>query len=195
MFAKYIEKVVRWRFLVILLTVLATVFMVSQMRHLKVIVDPNQMLPQKHPYVIGTNFAEKVFGSNYVLVVGVSPKHGDIYQPAVLERVRAISEGLARLPNVKPETLMSVAAKRAKGITGAEDGLEVKPMLHGSPINAESMEKRSMRNRSPSSRPRSSATRCTPAWSSRKSATWRPFPSRWKRARRASLRPWKRPTS
>ena len=139
MFAKYIEKVVRWRFLVILLTVLATVFMVSQMRHLKVIVDPNQMLPQKHPYVIGTNFAEKVFGSNYVLVVGVSPKHGDIYQPAVLERVRAISEGLARLPNVKPETLMSVAAKRAKGITGAEEGLEVKPMLHGAPINAESI--------------------------------------------------------
>lgn len=141
MFAKYIEIVVRWRFLVILTTVLATVFMVSQMRHLKVIVDPNQMLPQKHPYVIGTNFAEKVFGSNYVLVVAVSPRQGDIYQPAVLERVRAISEGMKTLPNVKPETLMSIAAKRAKGISGGEDGLEVKPMMHGAAIDAEGIAK------------------------------------------------------
>lgn len=141
MFTKYIEQIVRWRFLVILLTVLATVFMVSQMRHLKVIVDPNQMLPQKHPYVIGTNLAEKVFGSNYVLVVAVSPRHGDIFQPAVLERVRTISEGMKTLPNVKPETLMSLAAKRAKGIAGAADGIEVKPMLHGAPTDADTIGK------------------------------------------------------
>ncbi|MGZ8320792.1 MAG: outer membrane lipoprotein-sorting protein [Telluria sp.] len=141
MFTNYIEKVIRWRILVILLTVLATVFMVSQMKHLKVIVDPNQLLPQGHPYVIGTNLAEKVFGSNYVLVVGVSPKTGDIFQPEVLERVRKISDGLQDLPNVKPETLMSLSAKRAKGIAGAEDGLVVKPMLHGAAIDAEGIAK------------------------------------------------------
>ena len=140
MFEQYIEKIVRWRFLVMLLTVLTTVFMVSQMRHLSVIVDPNQMLPQKHPYVIGTNLAERVFGSNYVLVLAVSPRSGDIYQPAVLERVRAISDGIRTLPNVKPETLMSISAKRAKGIAGANDGLEVKPMLHGATIDAAAIE-------------------------------------------------------
>lgn len=139
MFVRYVEKIIRWRLLVIVLTVLATGFMVTQMRHLEVIVDPNQMLPQKHPYVIGTNLAEKVFGSNYVLVVAVSPKQGDIFQPAVLERVRAISQGMKVLPNVKPETLMSLAARRAKGIAGSEDGLEVKPMLDGGPIGEDSV--------------------------------------------------------
>jgi predicted RND superfamily exporter protein len=140
-FTNYIEKIIRWRLLVILMTVFTTVFMVSQMKHLKVIIDPNQMLPQHHPYVIGTNLAEKVFGSNYVLVVGVSPKTGDIFQPEVLERVRKISDGLQNLPNVKPETLMSLSAKRAKGIAGSEEGLVVKPMLHGATIDAESIAK------------------------------------------------------
>ncbi|WP_432719549.1 outer membrane lipoprotein-sorting protein [Jeongeupia wiesaeckerbachi] len=141
MFTKYIGRIIRWRFLVILFTLMTTGFMVSQMRHLQVIIDPNQMLPQKHPYVIGTNLAEKVFGSNYVLVVAVAPKHGDIYQPAVLDRVRTISEGLRGLPNVKPETLMSLSAKRAKGIAGNEEGLEVKPMLHGGSIDADAIAK------------------------------------------------------
>ncbi len=141
MLSKYIEKIIRWRSLVIVMTILTTLFMLSQMRNLKVIVDPNQMLPQTHPYVVGTNLAEKVFGSNYVLVVAVSPKNGDIFQPAVLERVRVISEGLQKLPNVKPETLMSISAKRAKGISGQEDSLEVKPLLHGASINAESIAK------------------------------------------------------
>lgn len=137
----YIEKIIRWRYLVMLLTILTTVFMVSQMRHLKVIIDPNQMLPQAHPYVIGTNLAEKIFGSNYVLVVAVSPKKGDVYQPEVLQRVRTISDELQKLPNVKAETLMSLTAKRAKGIAGQDESLEVKPLLHGVEINQASIDK------------------------------------------------------
>lgn len=141
MFTKYIEKIIIWRFVVMFLTVLVTVFMVSQMRHLKVVIDPNQMLPQQHPYVIGTNLAEKIFGSNYVLVIGVSPKNGDIYQPQVIERIQAITEGLKNIPFVKQETLMSLAAKSAKGITGSEAGLEVKPLLQEGKSDETSIEK------------------------------------------------------
>lgn len=141
MFSQYIEKIIRWRFVVIGMTLLMTVFMLSQMRHLKVIIDPNQMLPQAHPYVIGTNLAEKIFGSNYVLVVAVSPKHGDIYQKDVLQRVQTISDELQKLPNVKAETLMSLTAKRAKGIAGDADGLEVKPLMHGNAIDQDAINK------------------------------------------------------
>ncbi len=141
MLKSYIEKIIRWRYLVMLLTILMTVFMVSQMRHLKVIIDPNQMLPQAHPYVIGTNLAEKIFGSNYVLVVAVSPKKGDVYQADVLTKIRTISDEIQKLPNVKAETLMSLTAKRAKGIAGEDEGLEVKPLLHGVAINSSTIEK------------------------------------------------------
>ena len=141
MLSKLVAGIIKWRLLVIVLTILVTVFMVSQMRHLKVIIDPNQMLPQQHPYVIGTNLAEKVFGSNYVLVIAVAPKTGDIYQPAVLERIRTISEGLKQAPHVKPETLMSLSAKRAKGIAGVDDGIDVKPLLPQGPIDQGAIDK------------------------------------------------------
>ena len=59
MLSKLVAGIIKWRLLVIVLTILVTVFMVSQMRHLKVIIDPNQMLPQQHPYVIGTEGVQR----------------------------------------------------------------------------------------------------------------------------------------
>ena len=76
MLSKLVARIIQWRLVVIVLTIAITILMVTQMRHLKVIIDPNQMLPQEHPYVIGTNLAEKVFGSNYVLVIAVAPQVG-----------------------------------------------------------------------------------------------------------------------
>lgn len=72
----YVERVLRYRGLVIGTILLTTAMMMLQVKHLKVIIDPNTMLPQQHPYVRATNQIEEVFGSKYVILIGITPIEG-----------------------------------------------------------------------------------------------------------------------
>src|SRR3990167_8353968 len=84
---RYVESIIRCRLLVIGLTLLVTGALGSQVKHLRVIIDPNTMLPQSHPYVAATNQVEKVFGSKNVVVIGITPNEGDAFTPQVLSKV------------------------------------------------------------------------------------------------------------
>lgn len=129
MLERFTVQVVRLRWLVLLLAALLTAGLLSQVRNLRIVVDPNTMLPQHHPYVIGTHLAEEVFGTNYMLVIALAPQHGTVYDAAVIERVRRIGDGLLAIPEVRRQTLMSLTASRAKSIAGTADGLEVHPLV------------------------------------------------------------------
>lgn len=89
----------------------------------------NATLPQSHPYIATTNDVEKVFGSKYVAVIGITPKTGDIYQPKVIEKIRRISDELARTPGINSENLLSLTARRVKSISSAGDGIEVRSLV------------------------------------------------------------------
>jgi predicted RND superfamily exporter protein/outer membrane lipoprotein-sorting protein len=136
----YAEWILRRRVMVIALTLLVTAFALSQAKNLKVIIDPNTMLPQSHPYVIATNTVERIFGSKYVIVVGITPKQGDVFQPEVLVKVQRITSALLETPDVVKENLLSLSARRAKNIMGNEEGLEVRPMMAQVPRTPEQME-------------------------------------------------------
>lgn len=130
MFSKAIAFLIARRFWVILVIGLLTVFFGLQMTNLKIVIDPNTMLPQEHPNVIGTNLAETIFGSKYVVVVGVSAKDGgSIYRRDVLQSVAGLSEKLGNVPGVQRHTLMSVSADKAKAIGGSGTELRVERML------------------------------------------------------------------
>ncbi|MBZ5634392.1 MAG: MMPL family transporter, partial [Acidobacteriia bacterium] len=133
----YIERVLRYRWAVIALTVLITALAVSQARNLRIVIDPNTMLPQSHPYVATTLKVEKIFGSKYIVVIGVTPKSGDIYQPAVLGRIQRITAALMQTPGVVKENLLSLSARRAKDIAGNAEGMEVKPLMREVPQTPE----------------------------------------------------------
>jgi predicted RND superfamily exporter protein len=132
---RYIEWVVRYRYVVIALTLLATVLAVSQARNLKIIIDPNTMMPQSHPYVSTTNLVENTFGSKFVVVVGITANHGDIYQPMVLEKVQRITAAMLKADGVVQENILSLSARRAKDIRGNDDGMEVRPLMPSVPTN------------------------------------------------------------
>ena len=51
----------------------------------KIIIDPGALAPNGHPYITSTKLIEK-FGSKYMVVIGITPNQGDIYQPQVLEK-------------------------------------------------------------------------------------------------------------
>jgi len=130
---RYAEWIVRRRLAVIGLTVLVTVVFAFQIRHLQVIVDPNRMLPQDHPYVVATNQVEKLFGAKYVTVIGITPTDGDALSPHVLGKVERMTAAILRTPGVVRSSVLSLAAPRAKGIVGTADGMAVQPLMETVP--------------------------------------------------------------
>lgn len=135
----YIEWVLKYRTAVIAFTLLITVLAVLQARSIKIIIDPSTMMPQSHPFVSTSTQVEHVFGSKHVVVIGITPKEGDIYQQAVLEKVQKISAAFLKVPGVVKENLLSLSAKRAKNITGKAEGLEVHPLMATIPTNSTQM--------------------------------------------------------
>ncbi|MBL0038702.1 MAG: hypothetical protein IPP36_09035 [Nitrosomonadales bacterium] len=133
---RYIEWILRYRFVVIALTLIVTIAAVIQAKNLNIIIDPNTMLPQSHPYVTTSNLVEKVFGSKYVVMVGVTPKEGDIYQPMILEKIQRMTAAFLQTPGVVKENLLSLSSKRAKNIAGTAEGLEVKLLMSKVPATA-----------------------------------------------------------
>lgn len=135
----YIEWIIRHRIAVILVTLMVTALAVFQARSIKIIIDPATMMPQSHPYVSTSTEVEKVFGSKHVVVVGIQAEQGDIYQPAVLERVERITGALLKVPGVVKENMLSLSARRAKNIEGVADGLEVRALMPAVPRTPEAM--------------------------------------------------------
>jgi hydrophobe/amphiphile efflux-3 (HAE3) family protein len=110
--------------------------LVSQIGKLRVEIDPARFLPQSHPYVVTSNRVEELFGSKYVLLVGITPQEGDAFTPSVLAKAERITKRLREDPGVLKSTILSVAAKKAKSITGTADGMEIKQLMEHAPNSA-----------------------------------------------------------
>jgi predicted RND superfamily exporter protein len=135
----YIELIVRLRWLVIAVTLGLTVFFVKNLGNLTVIIDPNTIVPQSHPFVSTTLKIEEVFGSRYVAAIGVTAKDGDVFQPEILAKVQRITQRLSETPRVVQTNLLSVAASRVKDIKGTEDGMQVQQMMEEVPTTPEGL--------------------------------------------------------
>ena len=122
--------IVRRRFWFVLMIGLCTVLLGTQVRHLKIVIDPSAMLPKAHPNVIGTNIAEALFGSKYVVVVGVSRNDGkSALEMSTLQTVADLSKEIVKIPGVKAHTLLSATADKARAISGADGQMTVEPLL------------------------------------------------------------------
>ncbi len=139
MLRSYIDFIVKFRWVVIVLIAAATWFLHSKGGALTVIIDPNNIVPRSHPYIATTLKVEEVFGSRYVAVIGITAKQGDIFQPAILEKVQRITNKLRETPRIVKTNLLSISARRAKDIRGNAEGMEVKQMMADVPVTPEQL--------------------------------------------------------
>jgi uncharacterized protein len=135
----YIEFIIKFRWVVIALVAVATVYLSMRGSSLTVIIDPNSIVPKSHPFVATTLKVEEVFGSRYVAVIGITPKNGDVFQTKILEKVQRITSALRETPRIVKTNLLSVSARRAKDIVGTADGMSVKQMMTEVPTTPEGM--------------------------------------------------------
>lgn len=139
MIRRYIEFIVRFRWVVLVMIAAATVFFLAQAKSLTVIIDPNNIVPRSHPFIATTLKVEEVFGSRYVAVIGITPKQGDVFQPEILAKVQRITQKLRETPRIVKSNLLSVAARRAKDIRGTPEGMEVRQLMPDVPTTPEEM--------------------------------------------------------
>lgn len=132
---RYVEWLVRHPWRVIALTLVVTALAVVQARSIKVVIDTTKLMPQSNPYVSTSNEVERRFGSKHVVVIGIAPRQGDIYQPAVLAMVQRVTARVLQVPGVVKDNVLSLSARRAKHIIGHADALEVRPLLASGPAD------------------------------------------------------------
>ncbi|MDQ1812434.1 MMPL family transporter [Massilia sp. CCM 9210] len=133
LFIRYGQWIVRFRWLVMLLVALTTVFLAGYLGKLKLDMDPDLWAPQAHPYVKTTKQLEHLFGGTNFTVIGVIPRQGDIYQPEVLAKVRRIQQGIEEIQGAIKSNTISLAARKIKAIEGGPDGMLVRPIMETIP--------------------------------------------------------------
>lgn len=125
----YARYIVRHRRIVLALALIVTAVLGVQLRNLAVIVDADELLPRNHPFVVVTERVQEVFGNRYTVVIGITPKQGDVFTPQVLAKVLATTNALIATPGITPGNIQSLAAPRAKNIAGDDEGLVVSRFL------------------------------------------------------------------
>ena len=137
---RYAQAVVRYRGWVLALGLLVTAGFASQIGVLKLNNDPDIWAPQNHEYTQTTRELERIFGGRNFTVIGIFPKQGDIYQPHVLEKVRALQGSIEALPQAIKHNVVSLGARRVKDIAGDADGMQVREMLSPMPTTPEALD-------------------------------------------------------
>jgi predicted RND superfamily exporter protein len=136
----WINFVIAKRVWVIVAVLLFTTGLLSQFSRFQVVLSSDNMMPQSNHYVITGNELERTFGNKNTVVVGLTAMHGTIYQTAILEKVKRITERLMSTPGVIKTNVNSLAARKAKGIEGNESGMIVRPMMERVPPTSAEIE-------------------------------------------------------
>lgn len=138
---RYIEWVIRNRILVICVTFLVTIFFGYRLSALRVVVDTKRMEPWNHPYTRTSAEIERVFGLDKVVVIGITSKQGDVYQPRVLDKVKRINDAIALVPGAISANILSLAAPKAKSVIGTDDGMVVRRLMEAVPRSEKDLER------------------------------------------------------
>jgi uncharacterized protein len=133
---RWVTWVVHRRRWVIAVVLLLTIFFGAFAARQEVIINPAAVVPQGHPYILATQTIEKVFGSKYLVVIGVTPDRGDALQPEVLKVVQRLTDKLHDSPSVVRSTLLSLTSRQAKGIRGTAEGFEARALAQPLPQSA-----------------------------------------------------------
>jgi predicted RND superfamily exporter protein len=132
-FRPFATWVVSHRVAVIAAILAVTAFLATRVGSLQLDTNPDSWAPQKHPYVATTKLLKEVFGGTNVVVIGITPKQGDIYQPDVLAKIQRIQEGIEHIPHAVRHNVVSLAARKVKHIKGGPEGMVVRQMLETLP--------------------------------------------------------------
>lgn len=87
------------------------------------------MLPSRHEYVKTHEKFKDTFGGSNMVTIMFEVDEGEIFQPAVLEKIRTVTLGLREVSAVNPYQITSLASKKLKEVRASTSGIETKPLM------------------------------------------------------------------
>jgi len=125
----YADFVIRFRWVIILLLLAATVVAALQIHKLDIRNDPDTLLPPTNRYVATNLYAEHNFGMGNLMVFALKVKEGDIWQPWFINMIQDLHHELEALPHSRPANFIDIAAQKIKYMGTDENGLVFKRLI------------------------------------------------------------------
>jgi uncharacterized protein len=122
---RYAEWLLRWRWLVLVLSLLLIGGLSAGARNLKFSTDFRVYFGADNPQLVAFDEVQNVYSKNDNILLMFEPKSGDIFQPRFLEAVRAFTEDAWKLPYAsRVDSIANYQHTEANG-----DDLRVQPLI------------------------------------------------------------------
>ena len=126
---KFVDVVIKNRLSVLLVSAVLTFFFAYHITFLNISTNFNDLLPQTHPYIKMHNDFRKTFGGANFLVMMLSVKNGDIFNPTTLEKVRYITLELEAIPGIDRYKILSLASQKLKKLSITSWGMKSEALM------------------------------------------------------------------
>ncbi|SPC06596.1 efflux RND transporter permease subunit [Cupriavidus oxalaticus] len=126
---RFVDLCLRRRGYVVAIFVLLTVVMAGFAARVSIRTVFDDLLPQSHAYIKVHNEFRQAFGSSNMVSIMLEAEQGDIFDPALLGKVRTITTALQQVDGVNQFQIVSLASKKLKEIRGSTDAIEMRPLM------------------------------------------------------------------
>ncbi|HEY6611796.1 MAG TPA: MMPL family transporter, partial [Pseudomonas sp.] len=97
--------------------------------HIEVRTVFEDMLPSRHEYVQTHEKFKDTFGGSNMVTIMFEVEEGDIFQTAVLDKLRSVTLGLREVSAVNQYQITSLASKKLKEVRASTAGIESRPLM------------------------------------------------------------------
>ncbi len=140
---RFFRGVVRFPKTVILLSILSTLALSTQLKHVRFETDAQTMIPEDDEVFLYNEEIEDIFGVRDPIIVGIvndNAEEDGIFNPRTLGLIDRISRRMLDIPGlvtIRTEDIQSLASM--DNITGTEEGMEVRPFMEEVPETPEKL--------------------------------------------------------
>ncbi len=138
----YLHFLLRNRRSVAVVVALMTLFFAAALRNTRLHTDFFDFYPRRHPYIQFYNEFRKMFGTANIMSVILEVKHGDIYNPATLQKLDRITKFMINTKGVVPYQILSIAHPAVNSATVVQGAVQIVPVFYpGVPQTQEDAER------------------------------------------------------
>ncbi|HXV78404.1 MAG TPA: MMPL family transporter [Candidatus Binatia bacterium] len=121
--------IVQKRAAILWIIILLTLFFSYHALKIEMYTAFSDLLPRDHPYIRVHDEFWKTFGGANVVLISVEAVDGDIFNPAILEKVKKLTEIIERTPGANNYQIFSIARQKVKDVRATAWGIEVQPVM------------------------------------------------------------------
>lgn len=126
----YLRLLLRFRITMTLVVVGLTIFFAFGLTKIRLHTDFFDFYPRRHPYIQFYNEFRRMFGTANVMNVILEVKHGDIYNPATLQKLDRITKFMINTKGVVPYQIQSIAHPAVNSATVTQGAVQVRPIFY-----------------------------------------------------------------